>query len=383
MTPPLPPRLHALDNLRAIMMWLGVVLHVAAIHLAGPSPLPWRDEKRTAFADVLVAFIHAFRMPVFFILAGFFVAWLVQRHGPAGMLRNRLRRLALPFAVFWPVLTLALGGAALLYLHRMAYGSWGLDLALAPPETRGAPNTMHLWFLWLLIWFGVLTRLAWRAGNRIYARAGMLLRAIGARAWGFAVLAVPPALVGMSYPNGFLVVDGSFLPSWTEWVHHGLFFVFGIVLFFHQQELFAYYQRRWPVLAAIGLAAFIATGVLLARGAGPLAVGYAYNCATWAWSFAWIGLALRVLASRRPLLAGMAESAYWVYLVHLPLTVLFGALLFGLPLPALVKIALNIAATTLVCLATYRWWVRSRWLGVLLNGRRDRGPGLPAAASPG
>ena len=26
-------RLHALDNLRAIMMWLGVVLHVACIHL--------------------------------------------------------------------------------------------------------------------------------------------------------------------------------------------------------------------------------------------------------------------------------------------------------------------------------------------------------------
>src|SRR6185436_7654906 len=146
-----PDRLHALDNLRAIMMWLGIVLHVGAIHIVGPSPLPWRDETRTAFADILVAFIHAFRMPVFFILAGFFVAWLVQRRGPAGMLRNRLRRLALPFAVFWPLLSLAVGGAALLFLHRMAYGTWGLEPELVPPELRGAPNTMHLWFLWLLV----------------------------------------------------------------------------------------------------------------------------------------------------------------------------------------------------------------------------------------
>ena len=38
-----PQRLHALDNLRALMMWLGIVLHVAANHLTGPMLVPWRD----------------------------------------------------------------------------------------------------------------------------------------------------------------------------------------------------------------------------------------------------------------------------------------------------------------------------------------------------
>ena len=33
-------RLYALDNLRALMMWLGIVLHVAAIHMVNDSPLP-------------------------------------------------------------------------------------------------------------------------------------------------------------------------------------------------------------------------------------------------------------------------------------------------------------------------------------------------------
>lgn len=32
-TPSAPQRLHALDNLRALMMWLGIVLHVALNHL--------------------------------------------------------------------------------------------------------------------------------------------------------------------------------------------------------------------------------------------------------------------------------------------------------------------------------------------------------------
>ena len=89
-------RLHALDHLRATMMWLGIVLHASIAYMAAPSPLPWHDDLSTPVADLLVAVIHAFRMPLFFILAGFFVALLLQQRGLAGMPRHRVRRLGLP-----------------------------------------------------------------------------------------------------------------------------------------------------------------------------------------------------------------------------------------------------------------------------------------------
>lgn len=38
-------RLHALDNLRATMMWLGIVLHVSVLYMSRPSPLPWHDDR--------------------------------------------------------------------------------------------------------------------------------------------------------------------------------------------------------------------------------------------------------------------------------------------------------------------------------------------------
>jgi len=63
--------LHVLDNLRATMMWLGIVLHVSVLYMSRPSPLPWHDDQSSPLADLLVAVIHAFRMPLFFILAGF------------------------------------------------------------------------------------------------------------------------------------------------------------------------------------------------------------------------------------------------------------------------------------------------------------------------
>lgn len=79
----------------------------------------------------------------------------------------------------------------------------------------------------------------------------------------------------------------------------------------------------------------------------------------------------------------LAESSYWVYLVHMPMTIGFGALLFGLPLPAGVKMLVNISATTALSLVSYHWLVRSTAVGLLLNGKRqarDERQGVPLPA---
>ena len=64
------------------------------------------------------------------------------------------------------------------------------------------------------------------------------------------------------------------------------------------------------------------------------------------------------------------------------MTIGFGALLFGLEWPAGAKIGLNIAATSLLSLASYHLLVRYSAVGALLNGQRHtRAPRpLPSAA---
>jgi len=380
-------RLHALDHLRAAMMWLGIVLHVAVIHMAGPSFLPWRDDKTTPAADLLVAFIHAFRMPVFFILAGFFVALLMDQRGPAATVRHRLRRLALPFAVFWPPLFAACGVLVLVFRHRMVHGTWGLDLALTPVAGAGAhggPNTLHLWFLWMLLWLSLLTPAVGALMRRTAPAAGPTLgrwlAALGRTPWGIALLAAVLAGIGASYGGGLVHPGNAFLPPWMEWAHNGLFYAFGLALYAHQQTLLAHYARRWPWYTAAGLLLFLGSGIVLKRVpvelhyalpmAPRLAFSFAYNAAAWCWSFALIGVFVAHLGRPRPAIAYLADSAYWVYLVHFPMTIGFGALLFGEPWSAGVKMLLNIAATTALSLASYHWLVRPTVVGVLLNGKR-------------
>lgn len=376
-------RLHALDNLRAVMMWLGIVLHVVMNYTVQPMPVPWHDVTTSQGADIVVGTIHAFRMPTFFIVAGFFVALLLQTRGAHGMLKNRVLRLGAPFAVLWPVLYVLTGVCALLFVHRVARGTWGVDETLMTP-VPGHPkfNTLHLWFIWMLLWMCVATYalvpLAQRLPMLWRKRLGRAFARCASSTFGLAALALPLALLGLGYQGGFLTAGGSFLPPLAEWLHNGLFYTFGLALYHQRAALLALYQRRWVLHVALGWVAITLSGVLLrVQYDNPGAIahfefycGLVYNLCTWFWSVGIIGLFTRHVQRSSAVLRYLSQASYWVYLIHLPLTIAFGALLFGEPLSVLAKSAINITATSVIALLSYHLLVRSTWLGDLLNGRR-------------
>lgn len=80
-------------------MLLGVGLHASLSFF----PSFWTVQDSTSdidgpFDELLWA-IHGFRMPVFFLLSGFFTAMLWRRRGLGRLMGHRLRRIALPLAV--------------------------------------------------------------------------------------------------------------------------------------------------------------------------------------------------------------------------------------------------------------------------------------------
>ncbi len=379
------PRLHALDNLRAIMMWLGIVIHVCVNHVVGEFPIPWRDSKQTLVADMLGAFIHSFRMPVFFVVAGFFVAMLLAQRGPWGMLKHRAKRLALPFAIFWPLIFPATIVLMMLFVHQMVRGTFGLDPTIIPKPPSGVLiSTLHLWFLYLLFWFCALVAIVAAVGQHFSA----LIPASGLTAlqkyfyalmvnyWGVLLLALPLAFIGSTFKGGVLTVTGSFFPPMGEWIHHGLFFIAGLVLYRYQQPALALLTKRCWSYVIVGLVVYAAWVFLyLYDLQNPLSLpqpmfvmAYAYNCSTWLLSFGTIGAFLRYCPRQTPLLQYLAASSYWSYLVHMLGTIGFGALLYQAPLSALAKMSINMIATTAFCLVTYQLFVRGRVIGRLLNG---------------
>jgi peptidoglycan/LPS O-acetylase OafA/YrhL len=94
------PRRHDLDALRAIAMLLGIALHAALSFM----PLPdagWsvHDVRQSDWFGVFNTVIHGFRMPLFFLISGFFTAMLWRKRGLGSLLLQRLKRIVLPLVI--------------------------------------------------------------------------------------------------------------------------------------------------------------------------------------------------------------------------------------------------------------------------------------------
>ena len=117
--PPLPateapitpsiPRRHDLDALRATAMLLGIVLHAGLAYVTFPF-WPLRDANSSAFFDVMNSALHGFRMPLFFMISGFFTAMLWRKRGLGALLKHRAKRILLPLvALLIPIQALSIG----------------------------------------------------------------------------------------------------------------------------------------------------------------------------------------------------------------------------------------------------------------------------------
>src|SRR5262249_25552570 len=77
--------LGAIDALRGGAMLLGIVLHAAISYMPSRMPgLAWGvyEQETNWVFDVVFWWIHGFRLPLFFLIAGFFTGQAYESRGP-------------------------------------------------------------------------------------------------------------------------------------------------------------------------------------------------------------------------------------------------------------------------------------------------------------
>jgi len=100
--PPTPEnkRYHDLDALRAFAMLLGIALHGFMSFIPLPFDVwPAQEIHQDDAYETALHAIHAFRLPLFFVLSGFFTAMLWRRRGLKDLAKHRAKR------ILWPLLT--------------------------------------------------------------------------------------------------------------------------------------------------------------------------------------------------------------------------------------------------------------------------------------
>ncbi len=86
-----------LDALRGFAMLLGIALHACLPFF--PIPWPVHDTRRSDLLPLFFVAVHGFRMPLFFLLSGYFTMLVYRRRGLESLLRQRSARIVMPLAI--------------------------------------------------------------------------------------------------------------------------------------------------------------------------------------------------------------------------------------------------------------------------------------------
>lgn len=376
-------RIDYLDNLRALAMLAGVLFHAALAYSPLAQPLfPTADRDNSLLVDVCAWFLHLFRMPVFFLVAGYFTALQTQDRGLGGMLRSRLIRIGLPLLLFAPLIHAALRWSTLHAVETAAHPSPLLllirELLEAGPLPAHPPGTGHLWFLYYLLFFLVLV---WVARCLGLSRLGKRIAGLSP-VWPLAglPLLMLPALASVPAPHP---APESLLPQFWAFAYYGPFFALGYLMQRHP----ACMERLMPhahALLAGSLALYVGflyllasrpTESAMANASWPLALIEAL-ISVWM-TIACLAYGRAFLDRSNRLLRYAADASYWTYLVHLPILFAIQYRLMDLPLPWTIKFAVAVLATLAACLLSYQLLVRHTRLAMLLGGRAGPAP-VPA-----
>jgi glucans biosynthesis protein C len=382
-------RLPALDAVRAAALLLGICLHASLSFVPGIGAELWpmSDIKKSSVLSVTVFVIHIFRMSVFFFVAGFLARALLERRGFSAFWRDRARRIAVPLVLGWIVCFLLIVAVVLWALARANGGKLPSPLPSAMAES--GLNFLHLWFLYLLLWLyaiSIALRTVLRAADPLGAIHRLMDRALSVLVsshLGPVILAAPVAAAlflikdwnaGMGVPTpGYTLV-----PPGTSLFIYCYVFMMGWA-FDRQRHLLSDLSRRWPVNFGLGLVGALyclqVTGtdtsfVITDAASAKLLYAVAYAIALMGWTFAFVGAGVRYFATPSPAITYAADASYWMYIAHLPLVMVLQTTVMLADIHWSIKyLFINIACVGLL-LVTYHFWVRSTWVGRLLNGKK-------------
>jgi glucan biosynthesis protein C len=370
-------RYHDLDALRSFAILVVILFHTGKV--AGGLP----DGSGPVASSALLwstSAAHDFQMPVFFLMSGFFGALVVSRSGAGRFARGRLERIGIPLAVGWLLLVPVLNALTVWGEHVRGHETQPITAA-----TLFGQKLHHLWFLWYLLMYCALI-LAIRAlaarAPRVETMTRRAFAAVVGSRWKLLVLV--PLTVAILWPEPLwtAAVPPEFRPHLNPFVYFAVFFGFGWLLY-GQRELLPSLRRTPALYTLIALGASIAAAVVLdnrtGNGTGPhLAVVALTALATWSSILALLGWFHRWLARPNERVRYVSDSAYWLYLGHLPLVL---AIYYGLTeagLPLVVKLVLVPLATVAILLAIYDRGVRYTAIGRVLHGPRQRAS-MPSA----
>lgn len=161
-------------------------------------------------------------------------------------------------------------------------------------------------------------------------------------------------------------------PDWIKLGYYAIFFGYGALCFPHQ-GFHEKVGRLWPVYFGLATVCFVAVLSIIENkdeGLNYELISFYSALFVWLMIFGLIGSFRKLFARENPKVRFVSDSAYWLYIAHLPLIQLIQFWVSDWSLPSFIKITFVCLITTVLLLISYRYFIRYTVIGTLLNGKR-------------
>ena len=374
-------RLHHLDALRASAMLLLIPYHGSRYIWKGQ--INKKEDGQPL--EEIIWYVHAWHMPLFFLVSGYLLAMALERGGAERQVTNRVTRLGIP---------LAIGMVTIIPLTNLllAWSDPGRPVGGRERTTDLATlfnwRPLHLWFLNYLLAASLILIVTWVVLRRAEIRRG-LSRAFGA------VVGSPLVVPVLSICTGLLLslstywqappASDSLIPQIPLLSYYVFFLGFGFAISYHP-DLVSRIERRPLIYLAASLICIPFAWDLfqeerLAAGdaAAHIAATVVLGLMTWSALFAVWGFFSRFAATESRFWRYISDASYWVYLIHIIFLGPTQSLFSQTEISPAIRYVLTLAITFSLSFMTNALFIRHTPIGTFLHGRRPTKRQLAAA----
>ena len=356
-------RIHGMDALRGIAMWLGVVLHSVIAYQTSPRPGWPTDTKSSVAMDLIYDYLHAFRMPLFFLVAGYFAHFLYTKIGLRLFLKHRAKRILLPFLL--SVLTIVPLCGYIFAIHRLRLVDYGGDILIAALKNLTHwTGFYHIWFLYyLMILYGIAIVYEFLLPKRMIIIPTMT-------EFKYFASTIVLFLIQLFFFDGHVEPWTGIIPKVGQILYFTYFFGLGYVIYNNSSFLFKHKNQRYCYVL-IGIALVVLTNFGRAHIPYWLYSGL-ISIQTNLLILGHIAVFMHLFRKKSAWVRYFSDASYWFYLIHFPIVVILQMALFNIDVSVWLKCILVISVTTCFSIITYEYFVRYTWIGTILNGKKLR-----------
>ncbi len=345
-------RLLSIDYLRGFLTAL-VVLHHALLGYTSHGILSLIiDPNKFPFFDNIVGLQDTYFMFLFFLISGIFTLDSIKKKGTINFIKKRLVRLGIPFLIGWLIINMPA-----YFLSVKAYVNFVLHTDISFPQfikhwinTQKMATAGHLWFLWVLLLFNIITAIFYslkikiskdEINNQIFSNISPIHFLLVFFVSGFILF----SLFAKLNENRFYVFWGPFMAQVNRLPLYFLFFIIGVLLgkdavlngvFSKKSKL----VRYWWVNGIIGIVFWrnlyipqLYNGNLFLY----LILTASFVLASIFLSITLLGIFVSYFNNEVKILNSLKNNAYGIYIVHYSFVAFFQYLFLYTDLPGVIE----------------------------------------------